>query len=194
MNKNDYMFQTFVEYPEEFRLYDSPEHTALMELIFFKILFTIPDFTNDIYEDRDNHPNHQNAFSNYLHVRMITHVDETLQDVLEEFRGITLESDGMFLDYITDIKDQTYLTYDDHFDYLNLEIGKLVNSTPRDLVSQILEQVAKHLTGVVYALWRVEVIQNCYDRFGTHQTDVILHMKSSNLIVLIYSLPHPNPF
>lgn len=187
MNKSQSLFQTHIEYPEEFHLYDSPDHTVLMELIFIKLLFTLPEFTNNMYRDKDNLPDTVTRLNHYIQEQMFKHADEVLLDIMSEFERVSLDTG--FPDYICDFKDEKFLTAEDHYDYVNYEIAKSMAVLHEQEVSVIVHQVAKHLVGVVYAIWRTPDIYDRYRTLGVFDVDVTLDLKSSNIIVMIYSLP-----
>lgn len=188
MNKAQSLFQTHVEYPEEFHLYDSPDHTVLMQLILIKLLFSIPSFTNELHRTRDSHPLSTRDFYQYMQNEFYKHTDEILLDVTQEFANVTLDTG--FPDYLCDFRDNKYLSYDDHYDYVNYEIAKCIGSLPERDVSILVHQVANHLAGVIYAIWTTPDIYDRYRTLGEHDVDVTLDLKSSNVIVLIYSLPN----
>lgn len=188
MNKGQTLFQTHVQYPEEFRHYDDSDQAILMELILIKILFTLPDFTNLMHTDSNQHPKTNIEFGRYIQKMMYTHVDDTLTDLSEEFSSLSSFTVG-YPEVWSNIKDDKYLTFEDHYDYMNFELAKTMSCIPNYYTTQIANQVARHLSGVVYAVWSSSTIQDRYAAFGAFDVDVILDLKNSDTIVLIYSLP-----
>lgn len=188
MNKAQSLFQTHVEYPEEFHLFESPDHTTLMQLMLIKLLFTVPIFTNKLWRTHTEHPLNDREFFAYLQSEFYKHTDEILLDVTEEFATVTLDTG--FPDYFCDFTEERYLTFDDHYDYVNYEIAKTMSCLPEREVTIITSQVANHLAGIVHAIWTTPDIYDRYRTLGAHEVDVTLDLKSTSVIVLIYSLPH----
>lgn len=194
MNVDNDLYHYRLTYPEEVHYLDDPNQVELIKIIYYKVLLSLPLFITYLYDYEDMLPADTREHSKYFRDELTMFTNRILDEAFDEFKEIDLNPE-LVHDPVTDSLVSSelgnYFTFDDHYDYMDIEIRSCSLMVPEEVFDGIVNTVINHVSGMAEYLAFSPECKLCYEKIGQIGEDSTVHVSSEDTLYLILGYPKP---